>query len=207
MIVRKTRRRAIAGLIAVMGGLFAWRKVQAVGITPDATEGPFYPLPAMRYPDSDNDLVKIAGMVKDAGGEIINLKGRVLRQDGDPVVGARVEIWQCDVTGHYLHTSDYDPVDADPAFQGFGHDITDGQGNYSFRTIKPVPYGWRTPHIHVKVIADQKELLTTQFYIKGHPQNPRDRIFRRMSAPQREAVEMTFAKVAGVATSTVHIIV
>jgi len=160
--------------------------------TPRATEGPFYPAPGMRYGDIDNDLVRIDGEVADAGGEIVRLGGRVLDADGNPVAGARVEIWQCDVTGRYLHRDDRGST-RDPAFQGFGHDLTGADGAYRFRTIKPVPYSGRTPHIHVKVLVAGSERLTTQFYLPDHPDNERDWLYRRIPGSQRELVTMHFA--------------
>ncbi len=160
--------------------------------TPSATEGHFYPTESMRFGDIDNDLVKIGDAVKRAGGEVIILKGRVLDRSGRPISGARVEIWQCDVKGRYMHTGDRRKGRRDDAFQGFGHFTTGRDGAYWFRTIKPVSYPGRTPHIHVKVTQAGRE-LTTQFYINGHRQNARDWLFRRMSPEDRRAVSMTFA--------------
>ncbi len=146
----------------------------------------------MRFADADNDLVKIAGMVESAGGEIIVLKGRILDGQGNPASGARVEIWQCDVNGRYLHPGDAGGAPRDAAFQGFGHVVTGPDGEYAFRTIKPVPYPGRTPHIHVKVFHGGRE-LTTQFYIAGHELNARDGLFRRMSEPEQQAVSMALS--------------
>lgn len=172
--------------------------------TPAMTEGPFYPTPGMRYKDADNDLVRLAGAVRSAGGEVITLQGRVLDKNANPVSGARVEIWQCDVNGRYLHTGDRRDVPRDPAFQGFGHVTTGSDGAYAFRTIKPVPYPGRTPHIHVKVKAENRE-LTTQFYIAGHPQNDADTLFRRLSRNDRKALEMQFAETGGDPVTTLDI--
>ena len=121
------------------------------------------------------------------------LTGRVLDGNGRPVVGARVEIWQCDARGRYIHTGDFSFKRRDHGFQGFGFDVTDQQGIYAFRTIEPVAYPGRTPHIHVRVIHGGRE-LTTQFYVAGHPGNGRDRIFRRMSPAEQQAVSMTLRK-------------
>ncbi|HEY5739677.1 MAG TPA: protocatechuate 3,4-dioxygenase [Gammaproteobacteria bacterium] len=183
--IRRKLLLALAGLpVAGIAG--------AAVKTPPASEGPFYPTPAMRYVDTDNDLVRIDGEVESAGGEIVRLGGRVLDADGNPVAGARVEIWQCDVTGRYLHRGDTGNL-RDRAFQGFGHDITAEDGVYRFRTIKPVPYGSRTPHIHVKVWVGGRERLTTQFYLPDHPGNDRDWLYRRVPAELRETVTMRFA--------------
>ncbi len=184
-----TRRR----MLAVLGSLaviVAGRPALARQ-TPSASEGPFYPTPRMRFADADNDLVKIKGEVESAGGEVIVLKGRVLDEAGNPVPQARVEIWQCDVNGRYLHPGDDGGVARDAAFQGFGHVVTGADGEYAFRTIKPVPYPGRTPHIHVKVFHGGRE-LTSQFYIAGHELNARDGLFRRMSEQEQEAVSMVF---------------
>ena len=160
--------------------------------TPSSSEGPFYPVEGMRFDDIDNDLVKVRSRVEEAGGEVIMLSGRVLDQSGNPVSGARVEIWQCDVNGRYLHHGDSGRTERDPAFQGFGHDLSGADGRYSFRTIKPVPYTGRTPHIHVKVLLNNRESLTTQFYLSDHPDNQRDWLYRRIPEARREQVTMNF---------------
>ncbi len=187
--VNRRRRRLLLGLFAVpvAGGL------RAALPTPGATEGPFYPLPAMRTADDDSDLVRIAGAVERAGGEIVRLAGRVLDRDGQPLAGARVEIWQCDVNGVYLHRRDPNHDSRDRAFQGFGQSLTDTDGSYAFRTIKPVPYPGRTPHIHVKVWHDGRERLTTQFYLPDHPYNDRDWLYNRIPPDRREQVTLRFA--------------
>lgn len=206
MTTGKTSRRGILGWTLGALGLAAANPALAASLTPPATEGPFYPTPPMRRSDVDNDLVKILGAVQEAGGEVFNLKGRVMDTDGVPLPGRRVEIWQCDLNGKYLHPGDRQDIVFDPAFQGFGHDITDADGRYTFRTIKPVTYPGRTPHIHVKVFDGERELLTTQFYIDGHPANRRDRIFNRLSGNAAAAVSMVFTTVAGAEEASVDII-
>ena len=93
------------------------------------------------------------------------------------------------------------------AFQGFGHDITDADGSFRFRTIKPTPYPGRTPHIHVKVLDGDRELLTTQFYIDGHSQNRGDSLYRRMSGQQAQMVSMVFRDGPDGLETTVNIVV
>ncbi len=183
-----TRRRLILGILS----LPLSRIAAAASATPPASEGPFYPTSSMRFDDVDNDLVKIAGQVEQAGGEIVQLRGRVLDRAGKPQAGVRVEIWQCDVNGRYLHRGDFGWTSRDKAFQGFGHSLTDETGHYRFRTIKPVPYSGRTPHIHVKLLRDGRELLTTQFYLPDHPDNARDWLFQRIPQDRREQVTMPF---------------
>jgi len=202
-----SRRTFMARMLGALGLSAVTHPALAEDLTPSATEGPFYPTPAMRRADVDNDLVKIIGQVQEAGGEVMMLKGRILNADGAPLADHRVEIWQCDMNGKYLHSGDRQALEFDAAFQGFGHDITGPDGSYQFRTIKPVTYPGRTPHIHVKVFNDTEELLTTQFYLDGHPANGRDRIFGRLSAADAAAVSMVFEAVDGVDQATVNITV
>jgi protocatechuate 3,4-dioxygenase, beta subunit len=164
--------------------------------TPKQTEGPFYPdkLPL----DTDNDLVVINDHLTPAVGEITYLSGRVLDAKGDPIRNAVVEIWQCDMHGAYLHSGTDNADKRDRQFQGFGRFLTGSTGEYLFRTIKPVAYPGRTPHIHYKIKRQGKELLTTQCYIKGHPQNSKDGIFMSIKdLKQRQSIEVEFAPLKG----------
>lgn len=161
-------------------------------LTPAQSTGPFYPTDAMRFTDQDHDLVKVSDRVRAAGGEILWLKGQVFSGGDTPAPGARVEIWQTDMNGRYLHTGDRaSHAGRDLDFQGFGVSIADPDGFYRFRTIKPVPYPGRTPHIHVRVI-DAGRTLTTQFYVADHERNDRDGLWRRLTPDQRTAVAMRY---------------
>jgi protocatechuate 3,4-dioxygenase beta subunit len=166
--------------------------------TPRQTEGPFYPnkLPL----DTDNDLIIINDKLTPAVGEITHLTGRILSPTGEPIRNALVEIWQCDGKGVYIHTSDSEPKkdQRDTNFQGFGRFMTGSTGEYYFRTIKPVPYPGRTPHIHYKIKHGGKELLVTQCYIKGHPGNAADGVLRGIrDEKQRDSVLIDFTPVTG----------
>lgn len=180
----------------------------APSLTPSATEGPFYPtaIPV----DDDSDLVRVEDAVREAGGDILYLAGRALDRGARPVAGLRIEIWQCDAHGVYLHPDSRDRAKRDGGFQGFGRGVSDAAGAFSFRTIVPVPYPGRTPHIHVKVFDGASELLTTQLYIAGHPQNASDRLFGRLSPEQQQSVSMVLApRVDAVRPSfetTVHLV-
>ena len=159
--------------------------------TPAQTEGPFYPvaLPA----DTDADLLR-NGTLRYAAGEPATVAGTLTALDGRPLAGAQVEIWQCDAAGHYHHPRN--GGHADPSFQGFGRVQADAQGRWQFRTIRPVPYSGRTPHIHVKVRSGSRELLTTQLYVEGDPHNARDGLWRSLSPPDRAAVTVPFRRTA-----------
>jgi protocatechuate 3,4-dioxygenase beta subunit len=155
--------------------------------TPSQTEGPFYPvaMPA----DSDFDLLR-NGRVDYRQGQPAWVEGVVTDTRGTPVAGAVVEIWQCDHAGHYHHPGDGDK--ADPAFQGFGQVSVGRDGRYRFRTLRPVQYSGRTPHIHVKVKLDRQTLLTTQLYVAGDPGNDRDFLWRRLNEQGRAALTVPF---------------
>jgi len=141
-------------------------------ITPGQTEGPFYPV---SFPaDMDNDLVRIQGQAAQATGQVAHVVGRVLNRRGEPVRGAMVEIWQCDAKGIYNHPGQAGLQRRDTAFQGYGRSEAGADGGYSFRTIRPVAYPGRTPHIHFKVHAPGAGRLTTQMYIAGERQNATD---------------------------------
>ncbi|MFN4360924.1 MAG: intradiol ring-cleavage dioxygenase [Hylemonella sp.] len=143
--------------------------------TPAQTEGPFYPLQLPT--DHDADLLR-HGPVDYRHGTPVWLEGMVTDMAGTPVRGARVEIWQCDHLGRYHHPGDGNR--ADPDFQGFGRVMVDREGRYRFRAIRPVAYGARTPHIHVKVRLGAREVLTTQLYVAGDPGNARDFLWRSL---------------------------
>lgn len=190
--VDRLRRRVLYGMAALPVAGFSSTALATTAATPSASEGPFYPPTHMRFDDADRDLVKIVDKLEQAGGEIVTLAGRILDVSGNPMPGARIEIWQCDVNGRYLHRADQGAIARDAGFQGFGHDISGADGSYAFRTIKPVPYTGRTPHIHVKVLVGDRERLTTQFYLADHPGNARDWLYRRVPETDRERITMRF---------------
>ncbi len=149
--------------------------------TPWQSPGPFYP---KKIPlDSDSDLVNVNGRRKQAAGQVTHIFGRLLDEDGRPVRGARVEIWQCDAFGFYHHPWDRGGR-ADPNFQGFGKTVAGKDGTFRFRTIKPVPYPGRTPHIHFGISGAGVGGWTTQMYLKGHPLNQEDGILGSVADPR-----------------------
>ncbi len=187
------RQAAFAAALCTVPGLFA----EQLALTPKQTEGPFYPdkLPL----DTDNDLVIINNGLTPAVGEITWLSGRLLTASGSPIGNATIEIWQCDSTGVYLHTrTGGDKAKRDANFQCFGRFLTGSTGEYLFRTIKPVPYPGRAPHIHLAVKLKGKKELVSQCYIQGHPGNEKDFIWKGIKDPkQRENVTVNFAPLKG----------
>ncbi len=156
--------------------------------TPWQGEGPFYP---DRIPeDTDNDLVKNGHSTIEAGGKILNLMGSLLNRDSKPIKGMTAEIWQTDMNGVYLHTGSFGRKMRDDQFQGFGRSITDRDGHFFFRTIIPVEYPGRTPHIHLKLWNERENVLTTQLYIQGHSLNKEDFLFKRMTLAEQKINSM-----------------
>ncbi len=181
-------RIGACALFATVPGAFAEELVR----TPRQTEGPFYPdkLPL----DTDNDLLIINDSINPALGEVTWLNGRILDSRGEPIRGATVEIWQVDHNGVYLHAGSDSHSKRDKHFQGFGRFLTGSTGEYLFRTIKPVPYPGRTPHIHFAVKAKGQKAFTTQCYVQGEPQNERDGILRNIrNEKARKSVIVPFA--------------
>jgi protocatechuate 3,4-dioxygenase beta subunit len=174
-----SRRKFIHGLAFSAAaysvpGVFA----EALTATAPQVEGPFYP---DRLPlDTDNDLIIINDSITPAIGDITHLSGRVRDLQGRPLRNAKVEIWQVGANGVYYHSKD--PREGrDANFQSYGRFLTDSKGRYYFRTVKPVPYPGRTPHIHVIVSQKGKRLLTTQCYIKGEALNETDGLLKRVT--------------------------
>jgi protocatechuate 3,4-dioxygenase beta subunit len=195
-----TRRQFLKGTTITAAGLALpsfWSVrgafAEALSLTPAQMEGPFYP---DRLPlDTDNDLLTINDGITPAVGELTHLTGHVLDAAGNPLRNALVEIWQVDGNGVYLHTADTH-ANRDANFQGFGRFLTGSSGEYYFRTVKPVPYPGRTPHIHFKVKRSGEREFITQCYIKDHPQNERDGIYRSIREPKaRESVSIEFTPV------------
>jgi protocatechuate 3,4-dioxygenase beta subunit len=181
----------MAAIFAARPGAYA----EELARTPEQTEGPFFP---DRLPlDTDNDLLCIGDSSSPADGQVTWFSGRVLDAAGNPLRGALVEIWQCDAHGAYLHSRSGNAEKRDGHFQGYGRFLTGIGGEYGFRTIKPVPYPGRSPHIHVKVSRQDRHLLTTQCYVKGDPGNDRDGIFRSLSPVEAAAVVADFLPVEG----------
>jgi protocatechuate 3,4-dioxygenase beta subunit len=172
------RRDLVVGLGAVAGLSAA----TAPRLNPTSSQdlGPFYPL---RHPaDSDADLTRIKGRHGTATGQPISVIGRIVDLHGNPIRGARIDVWQANAVGRYDHPGDRaNPAALDPYFQGFGRLVADRHGEFRFRSIKPAAYdtpiGRRTPHIHF-AIDGQSERLVTQMYFPGEPLNARDPLLK-----------------------------
>jgi protocatechuate 3,4-dioxygenase beta subunit len=187
-----TSRRRWLGLFAIGIGARLHPALAATMATPRQSAGPFYP--AVPPPEVDNDLTRMMGSERIAVGDPTELTGTVRDRANRPVAGARVEIWQCDSNGRYRHPAENGPRPVDPGFQGFGHTRTDGEGHYRFRTIKPVRYPGRTPHIHFAVFVGEERPFVTQMYVAGAPENETDFLYQRLNAKEQEAVTVDFRR-------------
>lgn len=164
--------------------------------TPRQTPGPFYPRHPRDLPaDNDNNLVEMIDRDGLASGRHTDLMGRVADTNGHPLPSVRMEIWQCDANGRYHHSRDRRSAPLDRNFQGHGHTMTDKAGNYRFRTIRPVPYPGRTPHIHAAVFPVGQEPLVTQIYVQGEPRNTSDFLFNSIPEERRSRVVAAFTPV------------
>ena len=180
---RGLTRREMLGMAAGIAGLgmgsSAIAQEAARFVTPEVMLGPFYPV--LKPLDRDADLTMVKGHKKAATGEVIHVTGRVLNQNGQPVSGAEIEIWQANSKGRYAHPSDTNTTPLDEDFQGFAVIKTDSLGRYRFKTIKPGAYPvspteLRTPHIHFDVKGKQNR-LTSQMFFPGEPLNNKDMLY------------------------------
>ena len=191
-----TRREFLvaAAAFAAVASMSPWAFAEELVRTPRQTEGPFYPdhLPL----DTDNDLIIVNEHLTPAVGQITHLSGRILDASGNPIRNALVEIWQADARGVYLNSHSGNADRRDGNFQGFGRFLTGSSGEYYFRTIKPVPYPGRTPHIHFAIKCPEHERFTTQCYIQGYEQNERDMMLRSIrDQKQRDSVQVDFTPI------------
>jgi protocatechuate 3,4-dioxygenase, beta subunit len=173
MPTRFSRRRVLLNTgacasVAAFGGFAA--AADKLLRTPAQALGPFYPLD--KPLDDDADLTLVKGRNARAEGQVIHVMGRVLNVQGEPVKGARIEIWQANAHGRYAHPRDNNPAPLDPNFQGYASLVTDSEGRYRFKTIKPRAYpaggAMRPAHIHFD-IAGKSSRLVTQMYFPGDP--------------------------------------
>jgi protocatechuate 3,4-dioxygenase beta subunit len=205
----KLNRRALLGagmalpLVALAAPADA--ATDACKLTPRQTSGPFYPV--HDQVDKDVDLTRLVGHDDPAAGEVIRVQGRVLDESCKPVAGALVDLWQADSNGRYSHPADPNPARRDPNFQGWGQAVTDADGRYSFRTIKPAAYplefldgqpderlGYRTPHIHFRVSRRGFRELSTQMYFAGESLNAADIVLQAVPQSERPLLVITAAR-------------
>lgn len=164
----------------------------AAELTAAQMEGPFYP--RARPADQDWDLTRLPGRSGRAAGQVIEVTGRVLDARDRPIPGAKLDLWQANSHGRYMHPGDGDDSGPlDPNFQGSAVITAGADGRYRFRTIKPAAYGARPPHIHF-TISGRNRPLTTQMYFPGEPLNVRDGVLRGAGPEARTLLAVAGAR-------------
>lgn len=159
---RKLLKAFGASVALPAGGI---RASNLLSLTGSDAEGPFYPVDSI-------PLTPSLFLGNNALGNPLAFSGRALNPIRSAQAGLRIEIWQCDANSIYNHPADRG--NSDPHFRGYAAQLTDENGQFSFKTIVPIPYAGRPPHIHVKIWREQTEILTTQIYLEGH-RGSRDR--------------------------------
>lgn len=190
---------------------------EALTVTPQVTQGPFYPLAKNIPLDKDNDLVQLDDHTSLANGIVTYVTGRVLDINGNPIRGALVELWHADQGGNYLYSSSAVRNPAfDPNFAGFGQFLTGADGGYKFRTIKAGLYQGRTRHFHFGItVPGQLTRSTTQLFWNEVPRDLNGNVWGTMNsndmvlsgitnAAQRASVIKDFTPVPGTTTGEVE---
>lgn len=180
---------AVVGVVTPVGRAWAQTKLRR---TPDQILGPFYPI--SNKPERVEDLTHVPGGNGRARGQLLSVTGRVLTTAGEPVSGARIEIWQANAAGRYAHPDDTNPAPLDPNFQGYTVLKTGADGSYRFQTIKPGAYPAgpntiRPPHIHFD-LSGTHDRLVTQMYFDGDPYNEKDRFLQSVLRPEALMVKL-----------------
>ncbi|HEV7234445.1 MAG TPA: protocatechuate 3,4-dioxygenase [Sphingorhabdus sp.] len=187
-------RRAFGGSLLAVGALAASRAVAAPMVTAESPMGPFYPTGYSG--DDDLDMTMLKGRPARALGDVIEVSGRVLDRQGDPMRGAKIELWQANANGRYAHSNDISAGALDPNFQGLARLVTGPSGEWRIRTIRPNLYGRRTRHIHFDVSGRAHRLMAQMYFPEDAEKNASDGLYRllgksaetslaRLEAPNR----------------------
>jgi protocatechuate 3,4-dioxygenase, beta subunit len=189
----KMTRRVFAGSALAGAALLAGPAAaaeQALKLTEGGPLGPFYPVD--RLAEDDADLTWLKGHGQRALGDVIEVTGRVLDMRGNPVSGARLELWQCNAAGRYAHAADVATAPLDPNFQGFAALQTGAKGDWRITTIKPASYdspiGRRTPHIHFDIKGKSYRLISQMYFSDDDVSNSKDRLYQQLGPDAGTAV-------------------
>ena len=171
---------ASAGLVVATGA----RAVQSRPLTAESPMGPFFPLTVPA--DNDADLTMVKGHSRRASGQVIEVTGRILDQKGNPISGARLDIWQANAAGRYDHPSDPAVMPLDPDFQGFASVVSDAKGEWRIVTIKPgsydSPIGNRPPHIHFDIRGRSHRNVAQLYFPEDAEGNAKDLLYKALGA-------------------------
>lgn len=174
---------ASAGLL-IAGPAVAKEQPHALNPTAESPMGPFYPLHPLA--DQDADLTRVARRAGRARGSVIELTGRIRDMRGNPIAGARIDLWQANAAGRYLHELDPATAQLDPDFQGFARLTTGPNGAYRIVTIKPggydSPIGHRPPHLHFDLHGRTHRLIAQMYFPEEAEGNARDALYLALGA-------------------------
>ena len=169
-------RRAFSGSVIALGALAASRAAAAPIVTAESPMGPFFPT---GYAGEDDfDLTLLNGRSARAMGDVIEVSGRVLDRLGNPVRGAKIELWQANANGRYAHNNDTSAGALDPNFQGVARLVTGASGEWRIRTIRPNLYGRRTRHIHFDVTGRAHRLMSQMYFPEDAAKNASDGLYK-----------------------------
>lgn len=173
---------ASAGLLIARPAAALQQAQPPLGTTAESPMGPFYPLNPLA--ENDADLTRLAGHAGRAQGQAIELTGRVLDLRGNPIAGARLELWQANAAGRYMHESDPATAPLDPDFQGFARLTTGADGAYRIVTVKPggydSPIGHRPPHLHFDLSGRTHRAIAQMYFPEDAEGNARDMLYRAL---------------------------
>jgi len=178
-------RRQFAQAALASAGLFVALPTRAqapqppLGTTAESPMGPFYPL----HPPAENDadLTRLAGHRNRARGTVIELTGRIRDVRGNPIGGARLELWQANAAGRYAHELDPATAPLDPDFQSYARLTAGADGSYRIVTIKPggydSPIGHRPPHLHFDLRGRTHRTIAQMYFPEEAEGNARDSLY------------------------------
>jgi protocatechuate 3,4-dioxygenase beta subunit len=179
---------ASAGLVLATGA----RAFQSKPLTAESPMGPFFPLDIPT--DSDADLTWLKGHKTRASGQVIEVRGRVLDLRGNPIAGARLDLWQANAAGRYAHPADIAKAPLDPNFQGFASIVSDAKGDWRIVTIKPggydSPIGHRPPHIHFDVRGKTHRNVAQLYFGEEAEGNAKDTLYKALGADAATSVAL-----------------
>ena len=171
--------------------------------TPDQFLGPYYPV--NKPTDGGEDMTQLPGRGKPLG-QVIDVVGKIVNIHNEPCPKVNMEIWQPNAAGRYTHKNDHNPAPIDPNFDGYANIVSDDEGHYRFRTVRPGAYPvtsdfWRPPHIHFQ-LTGRVDRLITQMYFPNEKLNETDPILqvawandslisKEIESPETEASDVT----------------